>query len=40
MTGIGAVAAWTGPALVVAVVGRVTAGGVEAPLLEIGRAHV
>jgi hypothetical protein len=35
MTGIGAVAAWTGPALVVAVVGRVTGGGVEAPLLVL-----
>ena len=35
MTGIGAVAAWTGPALVVAVVGGVMAGGVEAPLLVL-----
>jgi len=35
MTGIGAVAAWTGPALVVAVVGHVMAGGMEAPLLVL-----
>jgi hypothetical protein len=35
MTGIGAVAAWTSPALVVAVVARVTAGGVEAPLFVL-----
>ena len=32
MTRVGAIAAWTGPALVVAVVARVTAGGIEAPL--------
>ena len=32
MTGLGAIAAWTSPALVVAVVARVTAGGIEAPL--------
>ena len=35
MTGVGAVAAWAGPALVVAVVARVTAGGVEAPLFVL-----
>ena len=35
MTGVGAVAAWTGPAVVVAVMGRVMAGGVEAPLLVL-----
>jgi hypothetical protein len=35
MTGVGAVAAWTSPVLVVAVVARVTAGGVEAPLFVL-----
>jgi hypothetical protein len=35
MNGIAAVAAWTSPALVVAVVARVTSGGVEAPLLVL-----
>lgn len=35
MMGVGAVAAWTSPALVVAVVARVTAGGVEAPLFVL-----
>jgi hypothetical protein len=32
MTGVGALAAWTSPLLVVAVVARVAAGGVDAPL--------
>ena len=32
MTQVGAMAAWTGPALVVAVVARVMVGGLEAPL--------
>jgi hypothetical protein len=35
MSGVGAVAAWAGPALVVAVVARVTAGGLEAPLFVL-----
>lgn len=35
MTAVGALAAWTGPALVVAVVARVTGGGVEAPLFVL-----
>jgi hypothetical protein len=35
MSGVVAVAAWTGPALVVAVMARVTAGGVEAPLFVL-----
>jgi hypothetical protein len=35
MTGVGSVAAWAGPALLVAVVARVTAGGVEAPLFVL-----
>jgi hypothetical protein len=35
MTGIAAIAAWTGPMLVVAVVARVTAGGAEAPLFVL-----
>jgi hypothetical protein len=35
MTGVGAVAAWTSPVLVVAVVARVTAGGVETPLFVL-----
>lgn len=35
MTGVGTIAAWTSPALVVAVVARVTAGGVEAPLFVL-----
>src|SRR6185295_13543098 len=35
MTGVGAVAAWTSPMLVIAVVARVTAGGVEAPLFVL-----
>jgi hypothetical protein len=35
MTGAAAVAAWTGPALVAAVIARVTLGGVEAPLFVL-----
>jgi hypothetical protein len=35
MRGAAALAAWTGPALVVAVVARVTTGGVEAPLFVL-----
>ncbi|HMH53383.1 MAG TPA: hypothetical protein VK548_24325 [Candidatus Acidoferrum sp.] len=35
MTGVGAVAAWSGPVLVIALVARVTAGGVEAPLFVL-----
>jgi hypothetical protein len=35
MTGIGAVAAWASPVLVVAVVAHVTAGGLEAPLFVL-----
>lgn len=35
MTGVGAIAAWTSPALVVALMARVTAGGVEAPLFGL-----
>lgn len=35
MTSVGAIAAWTSPALVVAVVARVTAGGLEAPLFVL-----
>jgi hypothetical protein len=35
MRGIGAVAAWTSPVLGIAVVARVTAGGVEAPLFVL-----
>ena len=35
MKGIGAVAAWMSPVLGVAVVARVTAGGVEAPLFVL-----
>ena len=35
MTGVGTIAAWTGPALVVAIVSRVVTGGVEAPLFVL-----
>jgi hypothetical protein len=35
MTRAGAVAAWTGPALIVAVVARVTSGGADAPLFVL-----
>jgi hypothetical protein len=35
MTGVGAIAAWTSPVLVVAVVAHVTTGGVQAPLFVL-----
>jgi hypothetical protein len=35
MTGLGAVAAWTSPVLVLAVIARVTTGGAEAPLFVL-----